>query len=88
MRNKKQRIVQFVCIIAGTLILFMSLDFAGGGRFLEQTYVSKVVSAKAEMRIYGGCVMEYTTKVPLPTEDEGLNVIVKDHCVRKIEKDP
>ena len=32
--------------------------------------------------------MEYTTKVPLPTEDEGLNVIVKDHCVRKIEKDP
>ncbi|THB68213.1 MAG: prepilin-type N-terminal cleavage/methylation domain-containing protein, partial [Gammaproteobacteria bacterium] len=55
---------------------------------INKIHDANVASAKAEIKIYQGCIMEHIMKAPLPTEDEGLDVIVKDKCVQRIQKDP
>ena len=55
---------------------------------INRIHDANVTSAKAEIRLYENCITEHAMKGPLPTEDEGLDVIVKDGCVKKIKKDP
>lgn len=86
MRNKVIRGLLYVLVIAVLLGLKLGHKYSWFG--LIESYDDKVATAKLEMRVYESCVLEHTMRALLPSEDEGLEAIVKDHCVRKIEKDP